>query len=144
MSRAMLIIGWAVVLMAFIHLGFFTYFTFMPVTHWIEYYAVEPLHSVVHVEEEPLVFISEIEARKQVSLSFNDVLLCESGNEFQRYSEQNTVRSITGPYERKTIAWPYRPGVQLPTTCYLESNITLHLGGVDRVIQVVGEEFRVE
>lgn len=144
MSRAMLIVGWTVVIAAFLHVGVFAYYSFTPIEHWIKYYSVEPLHSVVHVNEEPLIFVSEIEARKRVSLTFNDILLCETGDTYQRYSEQNTARSLTGPYERKTIAWPYRPGVELPATCVLESNITLHLGSVDRHIQIIGEEFRVE
>lgn len=123
--------------------GALAYFSFMPISTWLEYHEVRPLYEEFDVNE-TLKFVSTVTMHDELTLRFNDILFCREGAEFVRYSSQNTERIHTRRGEYEVSIWPYRPGVNYPTECFMESNIVLNLPmNVDRHLQYVGPTFKI-
>lgn len=120
-------LAWVVVLNLLIFHGLLFHFYFAPFEHWMKYYSVDPIKPEFEVDQR-LKFISHTDLNSSVVITFNDVLFCQDEvGDYERYSSQRTERSHTKVGVDRYTVWPYSPGVAYPTTCCLESNITLHL-----------------
>jgi hypothetical protein len=126
--KALTVVAWIIALSLVITQGLFFFYTFMPISYWITYNSVTPLNEEVCVND-TIKFITSSNVYRPVGLKFNDILYCRDRdtNKYERYNEQNTSRGLAVPGVSRLTVWPFNPGVAYPTTCYLESTITLRL-----------------
>ena len=126
--KALTVVAWIIAIGLVFTQGLYLFYAFMPISHWIEYRSITPLNEEVCVDD-TIKFVTESSVYHPVGLRFNDILYCRdrNTNEYERYNEQNTRRSLSVPGVNRLTVWPFNPGVAYPTTCYLESNVTLRL-----------------
>ena len=90
-ARTFLILLWFIAISLIIHYGLLTFYSFTPLTHWIEYHSVEPVRDSFGAHER-LKFVSHTDLHRNVNLTFSDALFCrDSVGDLEQYSQQQTT-----------------------------------------------------
>ena len=123
----------------------YSFYNFMPMSHWVKYHKVKPEKEAFKTGEQ-LRFVSSREVFRECSLSFTDILYCKdldgnfeikklfvSSSEFNKPTKGITHRS-----------WPYEKTIRYETECYLDTTITLkHIFGLTAKQNLVGPVFKI-
>lgn len=138
---------WILGVMLSIHSLAGFYYVLMPMGFWIDYQAVEPAKPVFMVNEE-LHFVSSFITHRPVTVTFNDILFCDTDDDrdgFHRYAQSvnKTYQLRRQQVEDNTFPLPIR--VETPATCYLSTTVVLELPlNIDRFVKVNSSKFEVK
>ena len=140
-----ILISYVAALVALVALEF-SYYRFMPITHFIKY---ESVHLVGHARfGYPLTFISNSFSRAGVTLVWRDLLFCQLPGDYEAefilisYQPFERVVSKTADIGHSRKPWQYHAETgPVGSTCFLEYGPTLKLKyGIRRQVEAARTE----
>lgn len=119
----------------------YLYITFSPITHYVEYFSVEPLMKNNKIWEE-FYMVSDRVVKKEVDISWNDVMICNTNNINYRFSSFQSFGRAK-KQDRKKVTWKYDSSLpKKPSECYMISTITTkHNFWINKNQQIVSWPF---
>ena len=108
----------------------YSFFRVAPITLWVEYENIRPAKLEFEIGEE-MRFISNVKIRFSPHIHWNDVLMCEDPKTqiFVRIDEfESSSIKAENRLPETDVYWQWNGKLpKSPTTCYLNSQIQLHL-----------------
>ena len=126
---------------AIIILTEFLFVRFMPMAHWVNYTAIEPIKSDLACGEK-VYFAATRKINRPVFASWSDVIYCYKPDGSTVYEQGFQSAGHLAPSDNLTSRWVYDEPMPCQKTCYLESTTTLHLAyGVMRSKTILSGPF---
>ena len=122
------------------------YENLMPVEHYFEYRAVEPVQAA-YKRCEDLTMISYVKRPAPTVMSYVDVLRCDSGDGFYLVDSDVWPASLSDPVDALDTGEPWTYQGKRPSTnslCYFRSTVCAVLDyGIDKCEVIPSERFRL-